>query len=160
MVVSSPLHLTSTQVHHLLKSSSASTLRVLNSDTWPVFGSLGDLLTLAYNEVSEQTWDQAFPFADLSWLPALITPEVPRTYSIASFSFDLLPESLDLTVARAMHEMSPLLLPPGAPKVMRPGVSSGFLNPDPTVNHSPRNPSSAGRHDDEERVCQLTFSWT
>ena len=127
------------------------THRVLGSDTWPVNGSLGDLLAVALGEVAEEIWDHAFTLGpDLSWLAALIPPEVPRTYSISSFSFDMLPESLDLTVSRAEHEVSPLLLPPGSPRMTRPGVSSGFLNPDPTFDHSPQHPLTAIHGDDEK----------
>lgn len=113
----------------MLRVSNA-TLRVLSSDSWPVPGSLGDLLVAAMNEVPENVWDQAFSLSDLTWLPTLIAPEVPRTYSISNFHFELLPETLDLTVARAEHVVSPLLLPDGV-RLTRPGVSSGFLNPDP-----------------------------
>ncbi|KAK1218358.1 hypothetical protein PQX77_018956 [Marasmius sp. AFHP31] len=127
-------------VHTMIRTSSA-TLRVLGSDTWPVNGSLGDLLLLALSEVDEAVWDRAFGLDDLTWLLTLIQPEVPRTYSISSFPFDLMPESLDLTVGRAEHEVNPLLLLPDARamKVTRAGVSSGFLNPDPTLDHEPKH---------------------
>ncbi|KAF8650910.1 hypothetical protein AX16_005035 [Volvariella volvacea WC 439] len=135
-------------VHSLVRVSSAATLRVLGSDAWPVHGSLGDLLVAVLNDVNDEVWDQAFSLSDLSWLPGLISPEVPRTYSISSFSFDLLPETLDLTVARAEHEVSPLLILDGK-KATRPGVCSGFLNPDPTLNHEPTHPLTRGDQTDD-----------
>ncbi|KAK1221676.1 hypothetical protein PQX77_015506 [Marasmius sp. AFHP31] len=109
-------------VHTMIRTSA--TLRVLGSDTWPVNGSLGDLLLLALSEVDEAVWDQAFGLDDLTWLLTLIQSEVPRTYSI-------LPE----------REVNPLLLLPDARamKVTRAGVSSGFLNPDPTLDHGPKH---------------------
>ncbi|KAG7085882.1 hypothetical protein E1B28_003416 [Marasmius oreades] len=137
---------------HMTVHTSTATLRVLGSDTWPVNGSLGDLLILALNEVNEQVWDEAFSLDDFSWLLSLVAPEVPRTYSISSFPFDLMPESLDLSVARAEHEVSPLLLPPDSRgiKVMRPGVSSGFLNPDPTLDHEPRHHLTSKGYEEEK----------
>ena len=134
-------------MHNLVRASSAAALRVLSSESWPINGSLGDLLVAVLNDVSEDNWDQAFPLRDLSWLPTLVPPEVPRTYSISSFSFDLLPETLDLTVARAEHEVSPLLSLDGK-KTTRPGVCSGFLNPDPTITHEPHH-LTAGKDSDE-----------
>jgi hypothetical protein len=127
---------------------SSATLQVLGSETWPVVGSLGDLLVAALNDVPENVWDQAFPLSDLSWLPVLVSPEVPRTYSISCFPFDLLPETVDLTVSRAEHPISPLLNLDGQPK-MRPGVCSGFLNPDPTLDHSPKHHLTAGQDQSE-----------
>lgn len=141
------------KVHALVRVSSSAALRVLGSQSWPVNGSIGDLLVAVLNDVSEDVWDQAFSLTDLSWLPALIAPEVPRTYSISSYSFDLLPETLDLTVARAEHEVSPLLVMDGK-KTTRPGVCSGFLNPDPTVDNEPRHHLSLGA-DAEETVNAL-----
>jgi hypothetical protein len=142
------------QVHSMVKISSI-TLRVLGSEAWPVNGSLGDLLIGALNEVPEDVWDQAFSLNDLSWLPTLITPEVPRTYSISSFHFDLLPETLDLTVARSEHVVSPLLVTDGL-KHTRPGVCSGFLNPDPTLDHEPNHHLTAGDVT-EQKVLSLSF---
>ncbi|KAI3609884.1 sulfite reductase flavoprotein alpha-component [Moniliophthora roreri] len=138
-------------VHTMIRTSST-TLRVLSSDSWPVNGSLGDLLILALNEVAEQIWDQAFSLDDLSWLLNLVAPEVPRTYSISSFPFDLMPESLDLTVARSEHQVSSLLLPPDSHglKVTRPGVSSGFLNPDPTIDHEPKHHLTSRGYEEEK----------
>ncbi|KAL0577411.1 hypothetical protein V5O48_004576 [Marasmius crinis-equi] len=138
---------------HTMVRTSAATLRVLGSDTWPVNGSLGDLLVLALNEVDEGVWDRAFSLDNLSWLLSLVRPEVPRTYSISSFPFDLMPESIDLTVARAEHEVNPLLLHPDTRgmKVTRPGVSSGFLNPDPTLDHEPKHDLTSKGYE-EERV--------
>ncbi|CCA74881.1 related to nitric-oxide synthase, salivary gland [Serendipita indica DSM 11827] len=134
-------------IHSMVQVSSA-TLQVLGSETWPVVGSLGDLLMAALGDVPANVWDQAFPLDNLSWLPALIPPEVPRTYSISCFPFDLLPKSVDLTVTRAEHPVSPFLLFDGQPN-SRPGVCSGFLNPDPTVDGSPRHPLTAGKESTE-----------
>lgn len=123
---------------------SSATLQVLGSETWPVVGSLGDLLLGALNDVPEKVWDQAFPLNDLSWLPSLVSPEVPRTYSISCFPFDLLPETVELTVSRVDHPMSPLLLYDGQ-STTRPGVCSGFLNPDPNLDHSPKHHLTQGK---------------
>lgn len=134
---------------------SSATVRVLSSEEWPVQGSLGDLLLAALNDVPENIWDQAFSLTDLSWLPQLITPEVPRTYSISSFHQDLLPDVLQLTVARAEHTLSPLLNMSDG-KITRPGVSSGFLNPDPTLGAEPRHHLIADTSL-EEKVCIVSF---
>lgn len=140
---------------NLVRAPSAAAMRILGSDTWPLNGALGDLLVAILNDVSEEAWDRAFSLADLSWLPALILPEVPRTYSISSFSFDLLPETLDLSVSRAEHEVSSLLVLDGK-KTMRPGVSSGFLNPDPTLNHDPHHLTKG--EEAEDRVSSRFLS--
>lgn len=106
-------------------------MRVLASDTWPVRGSLGDLLSAARTEVIPELWNKAFNPDDLSWLPRLIAVEVPRTYSISSHSDELLPSSLDLTVSRVNHSVFPALLLSGSRREVCAGVSSGFLNPHP-----------------------------
>ncbi|PVF96909.1 hypothetical protein CPB86DRAFT_708145 [Serendipita vermifera] len=134
-------------VHSMVRVSSV-TLQVLGSESWPVVGSLGDLLVAALNDVPENVWDQTFPLNDLSWLPLMVSPEVPRTYSISCFPFDLLPETVDLTVSRVDHPISPLLTLDGQQKT-RPGVCSGFLNPDPTLDHSPRHHLTAGKDQSE-----------
>jgi sulfite reductase alpha subunit-like flavoprotein/predicted heme/steroid binding protein len=117
-------------LHTLLQSSSPSVERVLTSDTWPVSGSLVDLLEVARNEVHPELWGIAFNTTDLTWLPKLIAVEVPRTYSISSScpNTELMPSEIDLTVSRVTHTTSPLL---GLGDRQRPGVSSGFLNPHP-----------------------------
>jgi cytochrome b involved in lipid metabolism len=121
----------SKQVHVLLRTSSSTVLKVLASETWPVRGSLGDLLSAAYSEVTQEVWDKAFNPEDLSWLVKLIPIEVPRTYSISSFSDELLPSSLDLTVSRVEHDISPTLASSTGRDGSYWGVSSGFLNPHP-----------------------------
>ncbi|PGH21294.1 hypothetical protein AJ80_03344 [Polytolypa hystricis UAMH7299] len=120
--------------HMALRLSSSSILKVLASQEWPVYGSIGDLLQLAVTEVQPAIWDQAFDLVDLSWLPKLIPVEVPRTYSISTFSDDLLPSTVDLTVSRSEYKVSPLLRRPGSGSGH--GVSSGFLNPDPSKESS------------------------
>lgn len=104
-------------MHTLLRASSV-TLRILGSSEWPVQGSLGDLLLAAINDVPEDTWDAAFSLQDLSWLPALVSLEVPRTYSVSKFSHEALPGSVDLTVSRAEHAVCPLLVAAGADKTI------------------------------------------
>ncbi|OAL18779.1 hypothetical protein AYO20_11699 [Fonsecaea nubica] len=118
--------------HMALRASSSSVLKVLGSEMWPVEGSIGDLLQLAVAEVSSTIWDRAFNLSDLSWLPKLIPIEVPRTYSISNFSNELLPSTVDLTVARTESQLAPILQAT-APYNRRHGVSSGCLNPDPTI---------------------------
>lgn len=78
-----------------------------------------------------EVWNKAFNPDDLSWLPKLILVEVPRTYSISSYSDELLPSSLDLTVSRVEHEIFQALLPGVTGREFYAGVSSGFLNPHP-----------------------------
>ena len=135
---------------------SSATLQALSSETWPVVGSLGDLLVAALNDVPADIWDRAFPLDNLSWLPALVPPELPRTYSISCFPFDLIPESVDLTVTRAEHPISPFFVFEGQPRT-RPGVCSGFLNPDPTLDNSPRHQLTAGK-DSTESVSIRTLT--
>ncbi|KAG8823264.1 hypothetical protein FRC17_009376 [Serendipita sp. 399] len=146
-------------VHSMVRVSSV-TLQIIESELWPVIGSLGDLLVAALNDVPASIWDQPFPLDDLSWLPTLVSPEVPRTYSISCFPFELLPESVDLTVTRAEHPISLLLLLDGQPKT-RPGVCSGFPNPDPSVDHSPKHQLIAGNNQSETVLiglsCPLNF---
>lgn len=134
---------------------SSATLQVLGSEMWPVIGSLGDLLLAALNDVPDKAWDQAFPLNNLSWLATMISPEVPRTYSISCFPFELLPSTLDLTVSRVDHPMSPMLLYDGQPQT-RPGVCSGFLNPDPNLDHTPKHPLTLGK-EEQETVSPLNF---
>ncbi|KAG8805281.1 hypothetical protein FRC17_005592, partial [Serendipita sp. 399] len=141
-------------VHSMVRVSST-TLQIMGSESWPVIGSLGDLLVAALNDVPANIWDQAFPLDDLSWLPTLVSPEVPRMYSISCFPFELLPEFVDLTVTRAEHPISPVLLLDGQPKT-RPGVCSGFLNPDPTVDHSPKHQLTAGNDQSETVLIGLS----
>lgn len=107
---------------------------MLASEVWPVNGSLGDLLLGALPDFDENIWNDAFSIDQLSWLPEIVSPEVPRTYSVSSFSFELMPSTLDLTVSRAQHDISPLLCRPGQ-KTTRGGVCSYFLNPPPDESH-------------------------
>ncbi|KAJ6566665.1 hypothetical protein B0H19DRAFT_1138343 [Mycena capillaripes] len=104
--------------------------RVLEAEAWPVNGSLGDLLIGATGDFTENIWNTAFSLDDLSWLSEVVVPEVPRTYSVSSFPFELMPETIDLTVTRAQHEIFPLLRRPDGPTI-RGGVCSSFLNPFP-----------------------------
>jgi hypothetical protein len=104
--------------------------RILEAEAWPVNGSLGDLLIGAAGDFTENIWNTAFSLHDISWLSELVVPEVPRTYSVSSFPFELMPETIDLTVTRAQHEIFPLLRRPDGPTV-RGGVCSSFLNPFP-----------------------------
>jgi len=102
--------------------------QLLQSDLWPVQGSLGDLLLAIRHEMPTDIWSRTFPQADLSWLPQLISVQVPRTYNISNFSASSLPSVLDLTVTRSEHKVHPLL---GSSYLhgLRAGDSSGFLNP-------------------------------
>ncbi|KAK1996895.1 cytochrome b5-like Heme/Steroid binding domain-containing protein [Colletotrichum falcatum] len=117
------------RVHGMLRASSDTISRVLGADEWPVGGSLGDLLQRAVTDTPPWVWDRAFGLGDLSWLTGLVAPEVPRTYSIASYTQDLLPETFDLVVSRSEYRLCPALSGPGEEDVSRAGVSSGFLNP-------------------------------
>lgn len=105
-------------------------MEVLALESWPVNGSLGDLLLVARSGVSSSIWEQAFA-EDLSWLPKLVPVEVPRTYSISSYSSELLPSFINLTVSRTEHKLCPLLAFDNSSDILRSGVSSGFLNPHP-----------------------------
>jgi sulfite reductase alpha subunit-like flavoprotein len=116
------------KLHNLLRASSNTVLQMLASDEWPVRGSLGDLLQAAIQDTASRIWDQAFDLSgNLSWLADLVPVEVPRTYSISTFSDELLPSTVDLTISRSNYELCPLLA--GNAKITRHGVSSGFLNP-------------------------------
>lgn len=120
-------------LHMALRASSSSVLKVLGSDTWPVQGTIGDLLQLAVSEAPAAIWDQAFNLTDLSWFPKLIAVETPRTYSISNYSNELLPSTVDLTVARSEYHVAQVL-DTGLTSAVRYGVSSGCLNPDPSVS--------------------------
>jgi len=117
-----------TKLHTMLRASSHTVLQVLATNEWPVRASLGDLLQAAVGDTSPRIWDQAFDLSgNLSWLADLISVEVPRTYSISNFSDELLPSTIDLTISRSDYELCSTFA--GANKVIRHGVSSGFLNP-------------------------------
>ncbi|KAF2021694.1 sulfite reductase flavo protein alpha-component [Aaosphaeria arxii CBS 175.79] len=125
-------------IHQMLRASSQTTLKILASDSWPVKGSIGDLLQTAIVEVPQDIWDQAFDLSNLSWLPKLIKLEVPRTYSISNAADSLLPSMIDLTVSRTESARDPLFqsVQPALPLY---GVSSGFLNPSPQLMDFPCN---------------------
>ncbi|SPJ78128.1 related to nitric-oxide synthase, salivary gland [Fusarium torulosum] len=119
------------KVHELLHASSNTVLQVLATEEWPVNGSLGDLLQRAVVDTPGHIWNRAFGLGDLSWLSELVRLEVPRTYSISSYSNELLPSTVDLTIARAEYKASPIFA--NGQNDMRAGVSSGFFNPHPTL---------------------------
>jgi hypothetical protein len=140
------------QVHVMLRASSTALLEVLSSESWPVIGSLGDLLLLARSGVSSSVWDQVFT-DDLSWLPKMVPVEVPRTYSISSYSSELLPSFINLTVSRVEHKLCPLLAFDGSEDIIRPGVSSGFLDPHPAEEEDEfNNAPGAIKGDDDGTV--------
>ncbi|PSN69753.1 hypothetical protein BS50DRAFT_618748 [Corynespora cassiicola Philippines] len=123
-------------IHQTLRASSHTTLKLLASNEWPVKGSIGDLLQTAIAEVPQEIWDHAFDLFNLAWLPKLIALEVPRTYSISNASPELLPSMIDLTVSRTETARDPLFqgVQPALPLY---GVSSGFLNPAPSLMEYP-----------------------
>lgn len=117
-----------TKMHTLLRASSHTVLQVLATDEWPVRASLGDLLQAALNDTPARVWDQAFNLSgNLAWLVDLIPVEVPRTYSISNYSEELLPSTVDLTISRSEYELCQTFS--GSMKIIRNGISSGFLNP-------------------------------
>lgn len=116
------------KLHHVLRASSNTVLQVLATDEWPVRASLGDLLQSAVQDTPSRVWDQAFDLStNLSWLVDLVPVEVPRTYSISTYSDELLPSTVDLTISRSNYQLCSLFA--GNAKITRHGVSSGFLNP-------------------------------
>ncbi|KAL7625163.1 hypothetical protein AAE478_004378 [Parahypoxylon ruwenzoriense] len=115
------------KIHAMLAASSNTVLQVLATDEWPVRGSLGDLLQDALLDTSPHIWDKAFNLDNLSWLADLIVVEVPRTYSIASYTDELLPSTVDLAVSRAEYKLCSTFSKQD--EVNRAGVASGFLNP-------------------------------
>lgn len=121
------------KVHSLLHASSNTVLQVLATEQWPVGGSLGDLLQSALTDTPPQIWDKAFDLENLAWLAELIPLEVPRTYSIASYTDELLPNTVDLAVSRAEYAICDTFRKNGESGA-RAGVSSGFLNPYPTAD--------------------------
>lgn len=120
------------KVHNLLRASSNTVMQVLGTNEWPVRGSLGDLLQGALLDTPPQVWDKAFDLDDISWLTDLIDLEVPRTYSIASYTEELLPSTVDLAVSRAEYKLCSVFA--GQEDISRTGVSSGFLNPLPSLD--------------------------
>lgn len=115
------------KIHEMLRASSNTVLQVLATNEWPVRGTLGDLLQAAVLETPSAVWDSAFSLEDLSWLCDLISVEMPRTYSISNYPDELLPTTLDLTVSRSEWQLCSTFA--GDSKIVRSGVSSGFLNP-------------------------------
>lgn len=115
------------KIHSMLRASSNTALQVLATDEWPVRGTLGDLLQSAVLDTPSAVWDSAFSLGDLSWLCELIPIEVPRTYSISNYPDELLPSTVDLTVARSEYQLCSTFA--GESQIKRCGVSSGFLNP-------------------------------
>ncbi|KAH7183585.1 uncharacterized protein B0J16DRAFT_290214 [Fusarium flagelliforme] len=119
------------KVHELLHASSNTVLQVLATDEWPVRGSLGDLLQRAVMDTPSHIWDKAFSLDDLDWLTDLVSLEVPRTYSISSYSNELLPSTVDLTISRSEYDLCSMFSE--GESIVRAGVSSGFFNPDPSA---------------------------
>ncbi|KAF3063806.1 Sulfite reductase [NADPH] flavoprotein alpha-component [Daldinia childiae] len=117
------------KIHGLVAASSNTVLQVLATDEWPVRGSLGDLLQGALMDTPPQIWDKAFNLDNLSWLADLIPVEVPRTYSIASYTDELLPSTVDLAISRAEYKLCSTFSKQD--DINRAGVSSGFFNPHP-----------------------------
>ncbi|KAF9773956.1 hypothetical protein IL306_008129, partial [Fusarium sp. DS 682] len=117
------------KVHELLHASSNTVLQVLATEEWPVRGSLGDLLQKAVLDTPGHIWNRAFNLEDLSWLTDLVQLEVPRTYSISSYSNELLPSTVDLTISRTEYELSTIFSQ--GQTITRAGVASGFFNPRP-----------------------------
>ncbi|KAI0378619.1 hypothetical protein F5Y04DRAFT_283848 [Hypomontagnella monticulosa] len=117
------------KIHSLLAASSNTVLQVLATDEWPVRGSLGDLLQDALMDTPAHIWDKAFNLDNLSWLADLIPVEVPRTYSIASYTDELLPSTVDLAISRAEYKLCSTFSK--QEDINRAGVASGFFNPHP-----------------------------
>ncbi|KDN61558.1 putative cytochrome b5-like Heme/Steroid binding domain-containing protein [Colletotrichum sublineola] len=115
------------KIHSMLRATSNTVLQVLSTDEWPVRGSLGDLLQDAVTDTPHHIWDRVFNLDNLSWLAELVSLEVPRTYSIASYTQELLPETVDLAVSRSEYKLCSTFS--RGEDVSRAGVSSGFLNP-------------------------------
>lgn len=115
------------RVHSMLRASSVTALQILATEEWPVRGTLGDLLQSAVLDTPSAVWDSAFSLEDLSWLCELVQVEIPRTYSISNYPDELLPSSVDLTISRSEYQLCSTFA--GDAKIMRSGVSSGFLNP-------------------------------
>ncbi|KAH7146705.1 cytochrome b5-like Heme/Steroid binding domain-containing protein [Dactylonectria estremocensis] len=123
------------KVHEMLHASSNTVLQILATEEWPVSASLGDLLQEALTDTPLQIWDKAFNLDNLSWLADLVELEVPRTYSIASYSDDLLPSTVDLAISRAEYKLCPTFS--RGHEISRAGVSSGFFNPYPMPDEVP-----------------------
>ncbi|KAI1214787.1 uncharacterized protein F4807DRAFT_404564 [Annulohypoxylon truncatum] len=120
------------KIHSLLAASSNTVLQVLATDEWPVRGSLGDILQDALMDTPTHIWDKAFSLDNLSWLAGLISVEIPRTYSIASYTDELLPSTVDLAISRAEYKLCSTFSK--QEDVGRAGVASGFFNPYPSSN--------------------------
>lgn len=117
------------KVHSVLAASSNTVLQVLATDEWPVRGSLGDLLQDALMDTPAHIWDKAFRLDNLSWLADLVPVEIPRTYSIASYTDELLPSTVDLAISRAEYKLCSTFSK--QEDITRAGVASGFFNPSP-----------------------------
>ncbi|KAK5658019.1 hypothetical protein OQA88_2573 [Cercophora sp. LCS_1] len=116
------------RVHDLLRASSSTVIKVLATEEWPIRGSLGDLLQGAVTDTNPHIWDKAFDLTgDFEWLSELVPVEVPRTYSISSYSQELLPSTVDLTISRAEYKLCSTFA--GNEEFTCAGVGSGFLNP-------------------------------
>ncbi|OLN85599.1 NADPH oxidoreductase A [Colletotrichum chlorophyti] len=93
------------KIQSMLHASFNTVFQVLGTDEWPVRGSLGDLLQDAVTDTPPQIWDKVFKLDELSWLAELIPLEVPRNYSIASYTQELLPETVDLAMSRSEYKL-------------------------------------------------------
>lgn len=105
--------------------------KLLESNTWPVMGTLGDILQRAIEEVSPVIWDTIFDLEHLSWLTQIISVGVPRVYGISSPALmgSSLPSTVKITVSRVRYAVHPEL-DSGLESTTRNGMTSEALNPE------------------------------
>ncbi|KAI8812200.1 hypothetical protein BJ742DRAFT_880965 [Cladochytrium replicatum] len=145
-------------VNARLNGKSAYVTYLLKSGAEEIDAHLGDLFASISEELTPTVVANTFPttFAGtgLRWLLDIVPPEVPRMYSISCSGMDdALPSYIDLTVSRVNHPLVRSLAFNGENIGLlntRWGVSSGFLNPHPTLEGLEGNPMVIA--DDAEEV--------
>lgn len=106
--------------------------KLLESNTWPLMGTLGDVLQMAIEQVSPVIWDTVFDLYHLSWLPDMIPVAEPRAYGISCSALmgESLASSVKVTVSRVSYEVD-ASLDDGLEPSKRCGMASRALNPHP-----------------------------
>ncbi|KPI36763.1 uncharacterized protein AB675_11784 [Cyphellophora attinorum] len=106
--------------------------KLLASESWPVMGTLGDVLQRAIEEVSPIVWDTIFDLEHLSWLTQLVSVGTPQLYCISSPALmgSGLPSVVKIMVERVSYDV-PVELDSGLESTKRFDMTSQALHPDP-----------------------------
>ena len=117
--------------------------KLLTWDTWPVAGTLGDVLQRAIEEVSPVVWDTIFDLEHLAWLTQMIPVGTPHPYAISASPLmgSSLASSVKITVERFQYQVH-AELDSGLESTIRFGTTSEALHPH-------RASESVHEHEDE-----------